>query len=111
LSDIFSQFENLQEREKRKKFVFQINPENIEYIEEMAYDEKNDLINQLLNEHKIYSHKKKKEEEILNWIKKIALILLMTAIGIPVFVKIIGISLDMTVESYQEIRTKFEKLY
>ena len=41
------------ETEKSKKFVFQLYDENIDFVERLSYQEKNDILNHLLNDYRI----------------------------------------------------------
>jgi len=98
-------------KDKPKKFVFQIYPENIGYIDSLSYEEKHVLINQLISDYrenslkKNFSHTKNKKYSKL--IISTVVILLM----IPVILLIINISLKLTNSNYRIYQGNFEKLF
>lgn len=98
-------------RSKSKKFVFMIYPENIKKIENLSYDEKNNLINVLISEY--FNAKNNNQVSLLklestkNNFKKT----LLLAVGIPLILIIITLSLHFTQKSYLDMQTKFQKLY
>ena len=94
-----------------KKFVFQIYPENIDYIESLPYRKKNNLINQLLDNYKFYSIEKKKNDDLINLLKKIAITLLLIVICIPLLIMLVNFSFEVTKNSYSKMERNFEKLF
>lgn len=96
---------------KTKKFVFQIEPENINFVEGLSYQEKNDLVNYLLANYKLSSYYNRKKGENIKFAKKAAWIFLAVAVGIPLIIYISSISLKMTKHSYVDMQKNFEKLF
>jgi len=96
--------------QKSKKFVFQIYPENIDYIESLSHEEKQYIINYLIQLHRdnqLHNYKIEKEGRTL---KKIIFIIVCILIGVPLLFFLIGISLDLTRSSYYSMQKNFEKL-
>lgn len=114
MEDIIKKRKNETEEEngqKTKKFVFQIYPENIKYIESLSYQEKQDLINTLIMNYKLYQSKEDQTESVLGNIKKIIMNILIIIIGIPLLLYLFNVSLDLTKSNYLEMQRKFEKLF
>jgi hypothetical protein len=113
-SDLDQYADKYNEPEKRirpKKFVIEISPENISYIENMNHDERNLFINEILtgyleNENNIY--KGKKESGL---IKNIVVGFLIVMLGLPLIMMIINMSLSVTLNGYSEMQGNFERLY
>jgi phospholipid N-methyltransferase len=96
---------------KNKKFVFQIYPENIKFIESFSYQEKHDFINQLISEYRESKIFALEQEKLHSKAKNLLIIILAVIIGIPLLLYIINVSLDLTKASYYDMQTKFEKLF
>jgi len=119
LAEYFKNFErqktysgNIQEtEEKPKKFVFQIYPENIDYIDSLSYEEKHDLVNQLLTNYRegLYTKddfqtgKQKLIKSIINFI--------LLIIIIPILFYFLNVSLNVTKNNYRIFQGNFEKLF
>lgn len=94
-----------------KKFVFQIYPDNVKFIETLSYQEKQDLINYLISKSRQEINEERKYKTYLRLIKKIFTFLLVAIIGIPLFLYFASVSLDLTKASYSEMQKNFEKLF
>jgi len=113
------EFKNFEERPKYftkddlvkgpKKFVFQINPENIKYIESMSYQEKQDLINELIILHKLSVKEQQKTNSNLVLIKKLKIIFVALLVGIPILFYTVSMSLHYTQASYTDMQKNFER--
>jgi len=99
------------ETQKSKKFVFQVYPDNIEFIETLSYQEKNDLVNQLFDDYRISSIINKKFNRSISIAKKSVIIFFACVIGIPLILYLTSVSLDFTKYSYSEMQKNFEKLF
>lgn len=96
---------------RSKKFVFNIYQENIPIIESMSYEQKNALINKALQEHLQLSSQNKKERELINFLTKTILMVLLVIGGIPLFIMTINFCFDTTVNSYTKMERNFERLF
>ena len=99
------------ETHKSKKFVFQVYSDNVDFIESLSYQEKNDLANQLFNDYRISSVINQKFNRSINIAKKSVAIFLAVVIGIPLLIYLVSISLDFTKSSYFKMQQNFEKLF
>lgn len=99
------------EAQTSKKFVFQVYPNNVEFVETLSYQEKNDLINYLLNDYKNYSVYKQKYSKDVDFIKKIVAVVLAIIVGVPLLVYLAGVSFELTNHSYENMQKNFEKLF
>ena len=94
-----------------KKFVFQIYPENVKFIESLSYQEKQDLINHLISESRNEINEKYKYKQHFNWVKKAIITVILILIGIPLLFYLASISLNVTKTNYSEMQSNFEKLF
>jgi len=94
-----------------KKFVFQIHPENVKFIESLSYQEKQDFINHLIAQSREEINEEYKHKEYFKWIKKAFTIAMTILIGIPMLFYFTNISLKATKTNYSEMQKNFEKLF
>ncbi|MEI8389628.1 MAG: hypothetical protein WCG23_07045 [bacterium] len=99
------------ETEKSKKFVFQLYDENIDFVESLSYQEKNDILNQLLNDYRLSNIYGKKLVKKASNIKKSVIIFFAVIIGIPLILYLISLSLNLTKSSYTQMQNNFSKLF
>jgi hypothetical protein len=94
-----------------KKFVFQVYDDNIDYVENLSFQDKNDLINTLISNYIVESSESKASKKQFKSIKKSVFIILALIIGIPLIIYMAAVSLHMTKESYLYMQHNFEKLF
>jgi len=99
------------ETQKSKKFVFRLYSDNIDFVETLSYQEKNDLVNQLLDDYRGAAIYNKKVNKNISLTKKAVIIFLAIVVGIPLLIYLTSISLDLTKSSYTEMQKNFEKLF
>ncbi len=99
---------NIQNIRETKKFVFQVFDENIDFIEPMASEQKNALINRLLYNHRIDIAQEKKKTELRNLVKKIAITVIAILIGVPLLITLVNLSFDATFKGYSQMQSNFE---
>lgn len=111
-------FKNIQKRfdkddliQNPKKFVFQIAPENVEYVESLEYYEKQELINYLISLYKngLLENEQKKISNLL--IKKIIIITIAILLGIPLLFYLVNMSFSLTKSSYTDMQSNFQRLF
>ncbi|MDD3013775.1 MAG: hypothetical protein PHC34_08750 [Candidatus Gastranaerophilales bacterium] len=119
MAEYFKNFEkqrtysgNVQDdKNKPKKFVFQIYPENIDYIDSLPYEEKHDLINQLLTNYRegFYTEDNSKTgtQKLTNTVRNFILLIII----IPVLLYLLNVSLNVTKNNYRIFQGNFEKLF
>lgn len=96
---------------KPKKFVFQIYPENIEYIENLSFEEKNDLINNMINEYRNRKDEDYTKEQRIKIFKSIFITFLTIIVAVPLIIFLINASFTVTKSSYGEMQKNFTTLY
>lgn len=96
---------------KSKKFVIQIYPDNVEYIEDLDPEDRNDFINELITESIHKSYEDQETKRVSYSIKQIIVVLLTIIIGMPIVFYLINISLTATSDNYKQVQVNFEKLY
>ncbi len=113
MSDILENSKSSDEFKKQevKKFVFQVYDENIDFVEPMTSEQKNNLINHLIYLHRIEEIKGKKRNNLVNIYKNIALTIVLIMIGIPLLLFLINFSFDLTVNNYSDMEKNFQKLF
>jgi len=94
-----------------KKFVFQVNTENIDFVERLSYQEKNDLINYLIKNYRFANASQKKKTEESAFIKKCVIIFLAITVGLPLIIYLTGLSFSLTKTNYTYMQKNFEKLF
>jgi len=99
------------EVQKSKKFVFQVYSDNVEFIESLSYQEKNDLINKLLDDYNTSSVINHKFNKSVNITKKAVAIFFAVIIGIPLIIYLTAVSLNLTKSSYVKMQNNFENLF
>lgn len=99
------------ETQKTKKFVFQVYSDNIDFVETLSYQDKNDLVNQLLSDYRSASSYNEKVDNKINLTKKAVIIFLAVVLGIPLILYLTSISLHLTKSSYVEMQNNFQKLF
>jgi hypothetical protein len=118
LAEYFKNFEkqnaysgNIQEEEKPKKFVFQIYPENIDYVDSLSYEEKHELINQLLSNYRESFYPNNRPQINTERLTKTVTAIVIFSIAIPLFLFLLNVSLDITRSNYRIFQGNFEKLF
>lgn len=98
-------------RQEAKKFVFQVYGENIELIDSLSAENKNNLINKLLYDYRFKVNENKKNLEKINFWKKIVITVLIAIIGVPLFLMLVNFSFDKTLNSYSKMEQNFQKVF
>ena len=96
---------------KAKKFVVMVNPENIEYFDKIAIDERSKLFNNLLTKYREDVTIAKKKKIVLKLTKHSLLGLFVIMLSLPIMFIIINKSIELTVKNYKDVQNNFEKLY
>lgn len=96
---------------KSKKYVIYIDPDNIDYMENLSIDERKDVINNVLKE----QSKLTTQTRILNTRKKVIKQTILACftfiIGFPVMFIIVNKSMEASMNNYQKAKTNITKLY
>ena len=113
-----AEYENESEEEvqegrysKFKKFVFKINPEYIDLIEQLSYDERHIFINEMLEDYIQRDREYEHTEKLTAKVKMVIFSIVFMIIGIPMLVWMFNMSLDATHDNYKDMQNNFIKLY
>jgi hypothetical protein len=96
---------------KAKKYVIYIDPENIEFIEQLSISERKSVINNILAEQDLLVKKRKREHEIKQYLRHSILATLTLIIGFPLLFILVNKSLEATIENYRTSQRNFSTLY
>lgn len=94
-----------------KKYVIYIEPENIEFIEQLSIAERKAIINKILAEQDIRVKKHNREEEIKQYLRHAIVVTLTLLIGFPLLFNLVNKSLELTVANYERAQRNFSSLY
>jgi hypothetical protein len=103
--------EQAEEALEFKKYVFRINAEYIDLIEQLPYDERHLFINELLEDYIEQDIANERSEKITSTIKTIIFSIIFILAGIPLLIWFLNVSLDATHSNYKDMQDKFIKLY
>jgi hypothetical protein len=96
---------------KPKKFVFQIYPENISFIESLSYQEKQLIINELISEYRQGNDVPNIITRLINPYKKIITVLVSALIVVSFLVFITSLAWTATKSTDYSMQRNFEKLF
>ena len=95
----------------QKKFVFYINPENIEYVESLDAKEKHIMINNLIFWYKNKEGNFFEFDNFIKILKKTLFFIILVFVIIPLFFYLLGLSFKATKSNYLYMQENFEKLF
>lgn len=98
-------------RQKMKKFVFHLYGENVDFVDSLPVEEKNRIINILVQSYKTNHEFALQDKKLRKSIKKAVFIILLLLIGTPILIKMVNFSIVATLNSYGEMQRNFEKLF
>lgn len=98
-------------RQKMKKFVFHLYGENVDFVESLPVEEKNRIMNMLVQSYKTNHEFVLQDNRLRKRIKKAIFIVLLLLIGTPLLINIVNFSIVATLNSYGEMQRNFEKLF
>jgi hypothetical protein len=96
---------------KAKKFVFHLYGDNVDFIDSLPMDRKNQLINELVHGYKTGYDASVKSNNLFKQVKKVIFIVLLVIVAIPLLIKLVNFSVESTLNSYGEMQRNFEKLF
>ncbi|MFA6989252.1 MAG: hypothetical protein WC197_04200 [Candidatus Gastranaerophilaceae bacterium] len=107
--------ENFEEEAERylefKKYVFKVNSEYIDLLDQLSYDERHLFINELLEDYSQRDKEQEHVEKITSKIKMIIFYIIFIILGIPLLTWLFNMSLDATHSNYKDMQNNFIKLY
>ncbi len=103
--------EKLKLQEGEKKYVIYIEPDNIDFIENLSIKDRKKLINKVLHEQDEASRKRREMRERAKFTRQIIIMVLTVTIALPVFFVLLNKSIEITILNYQQAQQNFVKLY
>lgn len=96
---------------KAKKYVIYINPENIDFIEELSLGERKDLINKILADQYNVILKQNRTNEFNKYLRHLIVAIITVIIGFPILFIIVNKSFEVSIENYKQAQKNFIQLY
>ncbi len=94
-----------------KKFVIQIDNDNVDYFESFSPTERQKLINKFLTLEQIKSSSDYRKKRIKEYLIHISIVIITIFIFLPFFYYSINKLVLLTLENYKQTQINFEKLY
>ena len=96
---------------KPKKFVVMVNPENIDFFDKIPMDERTELFNNLLQNHKKSLEYTKNKKRMVKFTKHMFVGIMTVLLSLPVMFLVVNKSIELTINNYKDVQNSFEKLY
>lgn len=94
-----------------KKFVIQIDNDNVDYFESFSPSERVSLINKFLSLEQIKSRSDYRKKRIKEYLIHLSIVIVTVFIFLPLFYFSINKLVLLTLENYKQTQLNFEKLY
>lgn len=94
-----------------KKFVIQIDSDNVDYFESFSPGERTKLINKFLSLEQIKSRSNYRKKRLKEYLIHLSIVVLTIFIVLPVFYYCVNKLVLLTLENYKQTQINFEKLY
>ncbi len=94
-----------------KKYVIKIEAGNVNFIDSLTLDERNEVVNNMITETILTNQEQDKNKNFMDKIKHGVVIFTIVAIGVPLLLNIINFSISSTQNSYKEMQDNFKVLY
>lgn len=96
---------------KSKKYVIYIDPENVDFIENLSLNDRKILINKILRDQDDLIAAQKRVEQRKIFLRHVIISTLTFIIGFPILFALVNISMDATINSYKQSQKNFSALY
>lgn len=94
-----------------KKFVIQIDGDNVDYFESFSPTERQELINKFLSLEQIKSRSDYRKKRLKECLIHLAIVMVTIFVFLPLFYFSINKLVLLTLENYKQTQMNFEKLY
>lgn len=94
-----------------KKYIVYVNPENIEFIDNLTLRDRKLIINDILSEQNAIYAKKKAQKKRRRFLAQLFTVCMTVVIGFPIMFFVVNKSMELTIGNYKEAQKNFEKLY
>ena len=105
------QDEKLKLKLGEKKYIIYIEPENIDFIDNLSIRERKKVINRLLKEEDTTLKKQKAMRERIKFINQVIIMVVTVVVSLPIFFVLLNKSIEITILNYQQSQQNFVKLY
>lgn len=95
---------------KSKKFVFKVYPEYVDYIEQMDVPQRNEFINQAIEQHLAAYNQWQKYDTLIGKIKQIAIYMIIITLCIPTMIMFFKLIFSESQNTDQKMQYNFEKV-
>lgn len=96
---------------KSKKYVIYIDPENVEFMENLSINERKIIINKILREQDEFIQQQIIKEDRRRYFLHAMTVLFTILIGFPLTFFLVNLSMNTTIENYQQAQKNFSTLY
>jgi hypothetical protein len=97
--------------QRSKKYVIYINPDNVDYMENLSIDERRDMINKILKEQNEESIKQKTLEARKRLVANVFLSCITFVIFFPLLFLLVNKATETSINNYNQAKGNFVKLY
>lgn len=94
-----------------KKYVIYVNPENINFMENLSANERKEIVNKILREQDEVVAKLRAVERRKVYIRHLIVAVITFIIGFPLLFLIVNKSVEVTVSNYKQAQKNFINLY
>lgn len=94
-----------------KKYVIYVDPENVDYMENLSLNERKAIINKVLKEHHEFTSHTKRLNTRKKFFKHSLLASFTFIIGFPLMFIVVNKALTSTINNYQQAKQNISKLY
>lgn len=94
-----------------KKYVIYIDPDNVDFMENLSVTEKKDMINKILREQSEVMQKKKKNAEKRKFLQHSIVATITFIIGFPLMFYGVNKAMEVTISNYKLAKDNFSRLY
>ena len=94
-----------------KKYVVYINPDNVDYVDNLSIDERTELINSVISERQSLNKKQSVLLDRQRYLKHLMIVCITVILSFPLLFYAVNKSLQATITNYQQSQQNFQKLY
>jgi len=94
-----------------KKYVIYIEPDNVDFVENLTIKERKKIINRILREEDENIRKKRQIEERTKFTHQVIIMVLTVVVSLPIFFVLLNKSIEITILNYQQTQQNLVKLY
>lgn len=101
----------VERKQKAKKFVVMVEPENIPYFDEIPIDERTAVFNNMISNYRKGISSEKSKKHLIKFSKHMFVAIMTILISLPVMFFVVNKSIELTISNYKDVQNSFEQLY